>query len=92
MKENEEKDEVSKEIEKYMDDDNNELPDEKLIEMVENEYNEIFNKYNNEEEKKRRKKEMKIRRKRKKKKEKRNEEKKKKKKNKKEKMKNIKNV
>ena len=46
LKENEEKDNVSKEIEKYMSDVNNELPDDKLIEMVENEYNEIFNKYN----------------------------------------------
>jgi hypothetical protein len=47
LKENEEKDDISKEIEKYMSDVNNELPDDKLIEMVTNEYNEIFNKYNN---------------------------------------------
>ena len=59
-KEDEEKDEISKEIEKYMSDVNNELPDDKLIEMVENEYNEIFNKYNDEEEQKEDDKEMKI--------------------------------
>ena len=52
LKENEEKDDISKEIEKYMSDVNNELPDDKLIEMVTNEYNEIFNKYNNEAEQK----------------------------------------
>ena len=45
LKENEEKDEISLEIEKYMDDDNNELPDEKIYEMVENEYNKVFKKY-----------------------------------------------
>ena len=60
LKENEEKDEVSKEIEKYMSDVNYELPDDKLIEMVENEYNEIFNKYYNEEEQKEEKEDMKI--------------------------------
>ena len=60
LKENEEKDKISKEIEKYMSDVNNELPDDRLIEMVENEYNEIFNKYNNEEEQKEDKEEMKI--------------------------------
>ena len=51
LKENEEKDELSLEIEKYIGDMKNELPDEKLYEMVENEYNEIFNKYNTPDEK-----------------------------------------
>ena len=46
LKENEEKDALSLEIEKYIGDMKNELPDEKLYELVEKEYNEIFNKYN----------------------------------------------
>ena len=48
LKENEGKDEVSKEIEKYMGDQKNELSDEKLYELVEKEYFEIFHKYNQE--------------------------------------------
>ena len=44
LKENETKDEVSKEIEKYMEDKKNELPDEELFAIVEKEYNEIFKK------------------------------------------------
>ena len=60
LKENEGKDELSKEIEKYMGDQKNELSDEKLYELAEKEYDEIFHKYNIEEkedkkEKKRRK-------------------------------------
>ena len=46
IKENEEKDEISLEIEKYMGDMNNELPDDKLYEIVEKEFNEIFIKNN----------------------------------------------
>ena len=49
LKENEEKDEVSLEIEKYMDDEKLELSDEKLYEMIENEYNKVFTKYETEE-------------------------------------------
>ena len=52
LKENEEKDEVSKEIEKYMEDKKNELPDEDLYAIVEKEYNEIFKKCDSEEENK----------------------------------------
>ena len=50
LKENEEKDEVTLEIEKYMEDNNNELPYEKLYEKVENEYNKVFKKYDSNEE------------------------------------------
>ena len=46
IKENEEKDEISLEIEKYMGDMNNELPDDKLYDIVEKEFNEIFIKNN----------------------------------------------
>ena len=46
LKENEEKDEVSLEIEKYMEDKNNELPDDKLYEIIEEEYNKVFKNYN----------------------------------------------
>ena len=49
LKENEGKDELSKEIEKYMGDQKNELSDEKLYELAEKEYDEIFHKYNIEE-------------------------------------------
>ena len=49
LKENEEKDEVTLEIEKYMEDNNNELPYEKLYEKVENEYNKVFKKYDSDE-------------------------------------------
>ena len=52
LKENEEKDEVSKEIEKYMEDKKNELPDEELYAIVEKEYNEIFKKCDSEDENK----------------------------------------
>ena len=52
LKENEEKDEVSKEIEKYMEDKKNELPDEDLYAIVEKEYNEIFKKCDSEDENK----------------------------------------
>ena len=60
LKEGEEKDEITLEIEKYMEDKKNELPYEKLYEIVENEYNKVFKKYdyegkeneNNEEEEK----------------------------------------
>ena len=51
LKENEEKDDVNLEIEKYMDDEKLELSDEKLYEMIENEYNKVFTKYKAEEEK-----------------------------------------
>ena len=51
IKEGEEKDEVTLEIEKYMDDKNNELPYAQLYEMVENEYNKVFTKFNTDEEK-----------------------------------------
>ena len=51
LKENETKDEVSKEIEKYMEDKKNELPDEELYAIVEKEYNEIFKKCDSIEEK-----------------------------------------
>ena len=51
LKENETKDEVSKEIEKYMEDKKNELPDEELYSIVEKEYNEIFKKCDSIEEK-----------------------------------------
>ena len=44
LKENEEKDEVSKLIERYIDDKKNELPDEELYEIVEKEYDDLFNK------------------------------------------------
>ena len=46
LKENEEKDEVSFEIEKYMEDKNNELPDDKLYKIIEDEYNKVFKNYN----------------------------------------------
>ncbi len=49
LKENEEKDEVTLEIEKYMEDNNNALPYEKLYEKVENEYNKVFKKYDSDE-------------------------------------------
>ena len=52
LKENEEKDEVSKEIEKYMEDKKNELPDEDLYAIVEKEYSEIFKKCDSEDENK----------------------------------------
>ena len=62
LKENEEKDSLSLEIEKYIDDKENELDENKLIELIENEYEEIF-KFNeedfNEEEKKEKKEENK---------------------------------
>ena len=45
LKDNEEKDEVTLEIEKYLKDENHELPDEKIYELVENEYNEVFKVY-----------------------------------------------
>ena len=45
LKENEEKDEVTLEIEKYMDDEKLELSDEKLYEMIEDEYNKVFKNY-----------------------------------------------
>ena len=50
LKEKEEKDEVSLEIEKYIDDKKFELDDNKLIEMIEKEYQEIFSSNNKEEE------------------------------------------
>ena len=46
LKENEEKDEVSFEIEKYMEDKNNELPDDKIYKIIEDEYNKVFKNYN----------------------------------------------
>ena len=49
---NEEKDEISLEIEKYLKDENNELLDEKIYDMVEKEYNEVFKVYNNDNEEK----------------------------------------
>jgi len=52
LKENEEKDEVSKEIENYIEDKKNELPDEDLYAIVEKEYNEIFKKCDSEDENK----------------------------------------
>ena len=48
LKEGEEKDEITLEIEKYMEDKKNELPYEKLYEIVENEYNKVFKKYDSE--------------------------------------------
>ena len=48
LKENEEKDEISLEIEKYMNDKNFELDDNKLIEMIEKEYEELFKNNNKE--------------------------------------------
>ena len=48
LKEGEEKDERTLEIEKYMEDKKNELPYEKLYEIVENEYNKVFKKYDSE--------------------------------------------
>ena len=42
LKENEDKDKVSLEIEKYIEDKNFELDDNKLIEMIEKEYQEVF--------------------------------------------------
>ena len=51
-KDNEEKDEISLEIEKYLKDENNELLDEKIYDMVEKEYNEVFKVYNNDNEEK----------------------------------------
>ena len=50
IKENEEKDEISLEIEKFMNDKNFELDDNKLIEMIEKEYEELFKNNNKEEE------------------------------------------
>ena len=50
IKENEEKDEISLEIEKYMNDKNLKLDDNKLIEMIEKEYEELFKNNNKEEE------------------------------------------
>ena len=50
LKENEEKDEVSLEIEKYIDDKNFELDDNKLIEIIEKEYKEVFTNNNKEDE------------------------------------------
>ena len=50
LKENEEKDEVTKEIEKYIEDKNNELPDENIYKVVEKEYDDIFKKYDKKEE------------------------------------------
>ena len=50
LKENEEKDKVSLEIEKYMNDKKFELDDNKLIEMIEKEYEELFKNNNKEEE------------------------------------------
>ena len=53
LKENEEKDELSLEIEKYMLDKNNELPDDIIYEKIEEEFNKVFKKYNeNEDEEK----------------------------------------
>jgi len=50
LKENEEKDEISLEIEKYMNDKKFELDDNKLIKIIEKEYQEVFNNNNKEEE------------------------------------------
>ena len=44
LKENEEKDKISLEIEKYIEDKNNELPYDKIYKMVESEYNSVFSK------------------------------------------------
>ena len=49
LKDNEEKDELSSEIEKYMLDEKNELPDDKIYEKIEEEYNKVFKKYNTDE-------------------------------------------
>ena len=46
LKDNEEKDELSSEIEKYLLDEKNELPDDKIYEKIEEEYNKVFKKYN----------------------------------------------
>ena len=43
LKENEEKDDLTKEIEKYCDDEKLELDDEKLFELIDKEYQEVFN-------------------------------------------------
>ena len=48
LKDNEEKDILSLELEKYMLDKNNELPDDKIYEMVEEEYNKVFKNYKSE--------------------------------------------
>ena len=50
LKENEAKDEVSLEIEKYMNDKKFELDDNKLLEMIEKEYEEVFKNNDKEEE------------------------------------------
>ena len=50
LKENEEKDNVSLEIEKYIEDKNFELNDDKLIELIEKEYQEVFKSKEEEEE------------------------------------------
>jgi len=50
IKENEEKDEISLEIEKYMNDKNFKLDENKLIEIIEKEYEELFRNNNKEEE------------------------------------------
>ena len=53
LKENEEKDELSMELEKYMLDKNYELPDDIIYEKIEEEFNKVFKKYNeNEDEEK----------------------------------------
>ena len=49
LKDNEEKDELSSEIEKYLLDEKNELPDDKIYEKIEEEYNKVFKKYNTDE-------------------------------------------
>ena len=48
LKDNEEKDILSLELEKYMLDKNHELPDDKIYEMVEEEYNKVFKNYKSE--------------------------------------------
>ena len=57
LKDNEEKDNVSLEIEKYMQDDKYELDDNKLYELIEKEYQDIFINYQQEDEEEEEKKE-----------------------------------
>ena len=57
LKDNEEKDNVSLEIEKYMQDDKYELDDNKLYELIEKEYQDIFINYKQEDEEEEEKKE-----------------------------------
>ena len=59
LKENEEKDRISIEIEKYIEDKKLELPDEEIYKIVEKEYEDIFIKYNNDDEESEEKKEKK---------------------------------